>query len=216
MSDETKGLPDMASEERDANEKKSRVVILVSMLLVSGIGIAIAFGIRGATDHAPKQAVVDVLRTYDLGYLYLSGFFFAKLIGFVNLYPTIYKSRVMRGKSGNLRANMMLYKSVANGGLVVLDTVGDAGKYNRANRSLAHLVENGLPTPLVIILAGPCFPVPTLVLTLIFCAGRVLHQIGYTLSGYGGHAIGFVLAMLSMAIFDGLLLVAAFVAFAAL
>ena len=30
-----------------------------------------------------------------------------------------------------------------------------------------------------------------MILTLIFCVGRVMHQLGYTIKGYGGHAGGF-------------------------
>ena len=39
----------------------------------------------------------------------------SRTCAFVNLYPMIYKSRVMRGKSGNLRANMYVYKTVGDG-----------------------------------------------------------------------------------------------------
>lgn len=34
-----------------------------------------------------------------------------------------------------------------------------------------------------------------MVVTLVFCAGRVLHQLGYTYKGYGGHAPGFIVSL---------------------
>jgi len=48
-----------------------------------------------------------------------------------------------------------------------------------------------------ILLAGKVFPFPTFVLTGAFVLGRILHQAGYSKSGYGGHALGFVVAMIS-------------------
>lgn len=46
----------------------------------------------------------------------------------------------MRLSSGNLRANMMIYKQLGSkdGQYVVLETEGPVGCYNRANRSLFH------------------------------------------------------------------------------
>ena len=34
-----------------------------------------------------------------------------------------------------------------------------------------------------------------MIITLIFCVGRVMHQLGYTIKGYGGHAGGFVVSL---------------------
>ena len=79
---------------------------------------------------------------------------------------------------------------------------------------------------LAVALAGVVFPVPTFVTTLLFVAGRVGHQIGYSSSGYGvpprgerrrrrralsgqGHALGFVLSLLATLALEGLVLVIA-------
>eukprot|EP00976_Prorocentrum_cordatum_P058613 1173217-Prorocentrum_minimum.AAC.1 len=55
------------------------------------------------------------------------------------------------------------------------------------------------------VLAAFCFPFPTMVCICVFSLGRVLHQIGYSNSGYGAHAPGFMLAMVSNAAVEGLL-----------
>jgi uncharacterized membrane protein YecN with MAPEG domain len=118
----------------------------------------------------------------------------------------------MKPKSGNIRANSLIYKVIGNGNhknAVVLNDEGDIGKYNRANRSLNHFVENSIPFILSILLGGYVYALPTFVLTIIFFIGRVIHQYGYAEKGYGGHAPGFGLILLSTEILNGLLLLVA-------
>ena len=91
---------------------------------------------------------------------------------------------------------------------VILEDEGTAGMYNRANRSLHHYVENMPGLLLCFAPAGFCFPFPVLVVTAIFCVGRVLHQTGYTNKGYGGHGLGFALSLTSTVIIEGLVLLA--------
>merc|ERR1712107_101374 len=90
-----------------------------------------------------------------------------------------------------------------------MGTEGPVGSYNRANRSLTHLVENTLPVVLCLVLAGRIFAFPTFILTLAFAAGRIMHQVGYASAGYGGHALGFLVAMVCSVILQGLCLLAA-------
>jgi len=118
---------------------------------------------------------------------------------------------VMRFGSGNLRANMMIYKEAGSKDTnhIVLDTEGVIGSYNRANRSLTHFTENSLPIVLCIMLSGRVFAFPTFVLTAVFCGGRVMHQVGYASIGYGAHAPGFLAASLSAAILQGFCLLIA-------
>ena len=118
------------------------------------------------------------------------------LVFFQNTFPTQYKARVMRGKSGNLRANMFIYKHAAEGNsesAIVYDEAGDVGLYNRSNRALYHFIENSSPMILSIILASFVYAVPIFVLTMIYVVGRIIYSIGYTSKGYGGHVPGFIL-----------------------
>jgi len=148
----------------------------------------------------------------DEGYFFAAAAVFGLVVDWVNNYPMLYKTMVMRFGSGNLRANMMIYKSAggdAKAPYVILETEGPVGSYNRANRSLTHLIENSLPVVLSILLAGRIFAFPTLCLTSLFALGRILHQFGYATVGYGAHAPGFMLASASSAVLQGLCLMVA-------
>mmetsp|Transcript_77318 Transcript_77318/g.213802 ORF Transcript_77318/g.213802 Transcript_77318/m.213802 type:complete len:236 (-) Transcript_77318:105-812(-) len=152
--------------------------------------------------------------TSQQGYLYAAAALFGLLVSWLNNYPVLYKHMVMRLTSGNLRANMLIYKlAVATGAeepsYVVLETDGPVGSYNRANRSLHHFGENALPMALSMLLAGCVFPLPTFVATACFAVGRVLHQVGYAAVGYGGHAPGFFLSMLASTTLEMLCLLVA-------
>merc|ERR1712064_251269 len=101
---------------------------------------------------------------------------------------------IMRAKSGNLRANMQIFKQLgasSDAPYIVLETEGPIGSYNRANRSLTHFIENSIPTAIFVVLVGFVFPFPAMVLTAVFALGRVMHQMGYASGGYGAHGPGF-------------------------
>ena len=75
------------------------------------------------------------------GYLYAAAAVFGVMVSWVNQFPMLYKHKVMRLNSGNLRANMMIYKELGakeDAPYVGLETQGPVGCYNRANRSLFH------------------------------------------------------------------------------
>mmetsp|Transcript_3807 Transcript_3807/g.10256 ORF Transcript_3807/g.10256 Transcript_3807/m.10256 type:complete len:134 (+) Transcript_3807:2-403(+) len=119
----------------------------------------------------------------------------------------------MTGKSGNLRANMFIFKvatpiNSAKFPYVVMEEEGGIGEYNRANRSMNHFVENAAGVMLAVLLAGFVFPTPTAVLVVLFSIGRVLHQTGYAAGGYGKHAPGFMLSTITQMALIGLVFVA--------
>ena len=104
---------------------------------------------------------------------------------------------------------MFIYKlaaAEASPSMVILEEKGAVGEYNRANRALMHFVENALPVVISWALNSFVYPLPSFVLMVIYCVGRVLYSIGYT-GGYGKHAPGFMLQQLSMVTMLGLLLV---------
>merc|ERR1719247_3461716 len=119
-----------------------------------------------------------------------------------------YKSRMEM--KGNIRANMYVYTVVEDqDSTVVLQEEGDVGCYNRANRSLHHFAENAWTLVLPLVLAGVVFPVPSFVLLVLFAVGRVWHQLGYSSSGYGAHAMGFTLSLVTSLVLEGLVIVVA-------
>jgi len=174
------------------------------------VPLAIGFAIAEAVYHFSGKidSKFATLGDLDLQWLYFSAVAIGLLCRFINVLPATLKNAAMQGRAkGNIRANMYLFTD-ERGGLVVLDEQGAAGRYNRANRSIHHFTENAMPFLLCMPLAGFCFGPATFVLTLIFCLGRVLHQVGYSSRGYGGHALGFIISTLAAAGMEGLVLLA--------
>lgn len=84
----------------------------------------------------------------------------------------------------------------------VLIEEGLAGKYNRANRSLHHMVENISGFLLVLLPASLVFPFPSFVCVCVWAAGRLLHQVSYAVGGYGPHSIGFSFSMMAATVLE--------------
>ena len=84
---------------------------------------------------------------------------------------------------------------------------GDIGKYNRGNRSLHHFLESSLTVVVSLPVLFDIYPLPTFVLLVFFCIGRVMHQMGYATGGYGFHMPGVSIAIICLYTFLGLLIV---------
>lgn len=196
------------------NPKKSAGIIAALSTVPYAIGSGIAFAIYKFADNAAYVAKIDKIRSADLNLtdIYIAVVVMAFLATLLNNIPMYFKDKVMTGASGNLRANMTISKVNAQTGgkfpYVVLEDEGVIGEYNRSNRSMLHFVENSAAVLLSIPAAGFVFPRPTLILTCIYAIGRVMHQQGYV-KGYGKHAPGFTLVMLSEKTLVGLVLMAA-------
>ena len=137
------GLPKISDRNRDVAEGNTFKLLLKLVPLVAITGFLFAYGIFalcGANDRN-----LDLVRVYNLEWVYFSAFLFGNLISWLNFYPMVFKERIMQNTSGNLRANMYIYATVESDGTnrtVVLDSTVDVGMYNRANRSLHHFIEN--------------------------------------------------------------------------
>ena len=90
----------------------------------------------------------------------------------------------------------------------MLNEDGDLGKYNRANRSIHHFLENGFPLVAMLPASFLLYPFPSFVCVGLCLFGRVVYQIGYSNSGYGGHGLGFVIDRLGLFTINGLMIVA--------
>jgi len=186
-------------------------VFFAGPLISTGVGAVIAWKIHLNRAEFYDKAISKLAES-EQGYTLLAAVLFNLAVSWVNGYPMLYKTMIMRFTSGNLRANMQVYKQYgkdATAGYVLLETKGPVGSYNRANRSLTHLVENSIPVAVMLVLAGGVYPFPTLVLTALFGVGRVMHQMGYASIGYGGHGLGFAIAEIGRYGMQGLCLLAA-------
>ena len=132
-------------------------VFLLGPIITSALGSAIAWRIYTRGNTALYDKNITKLVEGELGYQHLAASIFNIPVAWVNSYPMLYKSMIMRFTSGNLRANMQIYKQYgkdASSGYVLLETHGPVGSYNRANRSLTHFVENSIPMALFIVLSA--------------------------------------------------------------
>lgn len=190
---------------KDAKGGVVPVVIFSSVPLFIGIGVAWCIYNFGAT--AKYEARVSEVVAKELHWAMAAICVLGRCVTLVNMLPMIWKQKIMTTTSGNLRSNLFIYTAVGDGAAphqVLLETEGDVGKYNRANRSLHHMVENFAVVIAGIFAAAQVFPFPTFVATCLFSIGRVLHLIGYTY-GYGKHAPGFVLSTISTSTIEGML-----------
>lgn len=192
------------------------VKILVPLTLTMAIGFGIAYGSlfvdKSSQElHAKKM---ETLKALDLQWLYLALLILGKTISLLNFVPVTYK----KGLKGNIRSNPFFYevKSGSNDEkkskteekpMIAYKDDGPIGMYNRSNRSVQHMVENSGGFFAAIGPVGWLFPKQTLVLVSLFCIARIIHQQGYA-KGYGSHALGFVLSMMSISTMEGLSLLA--------
>ncbi|CAK9014387.1 unnamed protein product [Durusdinium trenchii] len=201
-------------DERAANPDESgsgfgllAVILIVPRLVGAGIG----FGIYKLGDTVKYDLHLAKLQHDAYGFFFVSIYLFSFMVHFINVFPMVYKGKIMKQDAGNLRANMLIYRTLGSDSKqqVILEEDGPVGEYNRANRSLGHFVENSAGAMLCMLLAGYVFPFPAAVLVVILLLGRIVHQIGYA-SSYGKHAPGFMLHMIGAAGLEGLVLMSAY------
>ncbi|CAK9115852.1 unnamed protein product [Durusdinium trenchii] len=119
-------------------------IIFLGLALPRAIAGAIAVAIWRKWDTQQYEQNIANLVKGEHGYLYAAAALFGLMVHWINQFPMIYKHMLMRMNSGNLRANMMIYKQLGakeDAPYVVLETQGPVGCYNRANRSLFHFTE---------------------------------------------------------------------------
>jgi len=184
--------------------KEGSIIFPIAIVFISSI---IGFVIGSLTYRMGDTDTFDanIKRSGATMWLCLSLVVLGRTVAYVNAFPMKFKGSF----KGSLRSNPFIYRTNdGNGPPIIFEDSGIIGKYNRSNRSLQHMVENIGPFLASLYFVGSIFPFPTFVLTCIFCVGRILHQVGYT-EGYGKHATGFTLVMLSTVTVEGLLLVVA-------
>ena len=192
------GLPVVDEEIANANKSKGKLKQPIFILIRTAIGYGIAYAIYALGDKTKYDARIAMTKEFDLQWFMLAIVAFSWMVMWLNGYPTCFKEAVMNGMSGgaNLRSNMQIYKLATDtnneGSAVILHTEGDLGRYNRANRSIYHFLENCLGLVIALPLTFFMFPIPSFVLVCISCLGRIIYQVGYT-GGYGKHALGYML-----------------------
>ena len=140
-----------------------------------GLGIAWAVFRWGSPDDYDLR--IAGIKAGDLQWPVIAIALYHYMVIFLNVYPMVFKERCMGG--GNVRANLFVYRLAAEdpkqSSSVVLHEDGELGKYNRANRSIHHYLENANTLLLSAPLCYYVLPFPTFVVILTSCAGRILH-----------------------------------------
>lgn len=179
-----------------------------AMLAVLAVGFGLANGSIALAGDSQKEAFnskIQALKATDLQWLYLALVVLGRTIGLLNFVPMVYK----KGMAGNIRSNPFFFETNGDDDeaptMVLYKQDGPHGMYNRANRSVQHMIENTGGFFAAIGPVGYVFPKQTCAMVVVFCAARVLHQRGYS-SGYGGQAAGFMLSMLPILTLEGLAL----------
>ena len=178
------------------------------------IGGGIAWSINKYGSTSAYDAKINTLKSIDenFKYAYIACILFTYFVIALNFYPVWFKDQVLRG--GNLRANMFIYRLAAeqpdSSSAVVLHEDGDLGLYNRANRSLYHFIENCLPICVCMPLGFWTYPFPTFVCVIVYCLGRILYQVGYTVGGFMYQQPGFMCDRFATFTMIGLLAFAAY------
>lgn len=193
----------------DESWKPWIVAIIFSQInALVGVFIALAVWYLGASAkyNASSEKLFSLFGT-DIGYLYLAVFLIVNAINWVIFYPFAIKNS-MKLKS-NMRANAYIYAMIGEGALpnkIVLEEEGVIGRYNRATRSMQHMMENLISFIPCLLLSGIVAPFPVLVCVLLWSVGRFMYQNGYA-GRYGKHGAGYGISSVGQATCQGLVLV---------
>ena len=120
---------------------------------------------------------MDSLKAFDGQWAILALIVFNFTVIYLNTHQWLYYESI--NFEDNLIGNIYWYKlateKAGEGTAVLLDQDGDIGSYNRANRSLHHMIENCLPTILALPILFYIYPIVTITYFVIYCIARLLH-----------------------------------------
>lgn len=212
------GLPYLTEDEKDAGQSgacKGLIGLIVAPRLVGAIvasaiyfpakdwydGTILRLGVMLQPGAAPLTMETAQGTLLWFGFVFCALGVFNILAQVLNILPMRFKSQVMKSDSGNLRANMLVYKVAGVDGerhevvgpdgnmqrlpYVVMEDEGELGEYNRANRALQHFNENAGVLPTLAVAGGFVFPLAVLVLASLYAICRIWYQIAYAEGGYG-------------------------------
>ena len=106
---------------------KTILSIALSPIIMTLIGVGITAGIYETNKKKYMQGLA-IIQGADTAWLYLAAWFYSCYVVLLNLYPMMYKSKIMQG--GFIRANMFFYQSLAANGsksAVVMANDGEEG-----------------------------------------------------------------------------------------
>ena len=105
----SRGLPEITPAEKSSASSKASVIVLIILVLPLASGFGIAYAIDSAKPSG-LAAKIELIRTYELQYIYIAIVLLGRTVSFQNLFPMIFKAKLMKANSGNVRANMYIYR----------------------------------------------------------------------------------------------------------
>lgn len=172
------------------------VAVLYSIMTVvftSVIGTITYFTI--IKDNMSATAKLDLLAQYDLGYLY-AAIILLRLGQFAMGINAGTARKYCKVKVPDQHVYEVKGAEGSRLGYVLMDTEGDNGKFNRAQRAVANYNETLPQTILYIVFGGFIYPKEVMILTGIYSTSRFVSAVGYT-SAPNGRMGGFMISNLT-------------------
>eukprot|EP00928_Gymnodinium_smaydae_P079800 TRINITY_DN63649_c0_g1_i1.p1 TRINITY_DN63649_c0_g1~~TRINITY_DN63649_c0_g1_i1.p1 ORF type:complete len:217 (+),score=45.77 TRINITY_DN63649_c0_g1_i1:76-726(+) len=171
------------------------IVYPIITIIFNGIGVLVAWGIHSA-DSVAHDYKIHVLKSNDLGFLYL-GMFIFNLTGFVQ------QVFVAVGRKASYADNpdQYIYETVGRPELpyVRLATAGAVGAFNRAQRGIDNSRETYPQVVVNALLAGYVYPKAVFGIALVYLVARSIYSHGY-IKQASGRMPGQLLTMLATAV----------------
>jgi len=202
---DAKGIPVKADHPAVAMGIPIPIFYLIFNGIMLSIGLAVAYFIAFPNDHKSASKIAT-LASLDLGWLYLGAWVLklgALMLG-INLGSARLASKVavpdqhcyqVKGAEGSKL------------GYVLMETEGDIGKFNRAQRALQNYNEIFPMFVLMFVLAAFVCPFAAFMCACVFAAARAIQAVGYT-KETDGRIPGTMLGLLATTVLEAIVLLA--------
>jgi len=176
--------------------------------VVLGVGVGLAFLIYHYLPDSKSEGKIRLLAEYDLGWLYLAVFVLKFGLNAIN---AVVASRRKEARANN--PDQHVYRVYTAPGApalpyVLMETEGDVGRFNRAQRAAANYLEYLSGVLASTLLAGFVFPLPVFVASVVYVLGRLMMTVQYSQAAKA-RTPGFATSNIAAVVVDGLLLLAA-------
>ncbi|RHY00157.1 hypothetical protein DYB25_003530 [Aphanomyces astaci] len=197
------GLPQVPPSE--SGPKYGPLLILTVAPLVVGVVVAHVVYTQGDKSAYDLRMLTAALNA-DMLWTCLAVVVLGRVVAFANCYPLAVKGCFLTKDDRQLWANSFLLTEIGPNcakNVVVMDSEGDVGMYNRANRALQDMVQTCGVVLAALFLASTVFAFPAFAVSLAFCWGWVVHVVSFAMN-YDSHGLGYLLATLAAATLEGM------------
>mmetsp|Transcript_116130 Transcript_116130/g.335394 ORF Transcript_116130/g.335394 Transcript_116130/m.335394 type:complete len:225 (-) Transcript_116130:132-806(-) len=197
------GVPLRSDYDAMCPEPKSLFKLYTGMFIVfAGFGVGAGLVLWNFAPSHKASDKVSLLADYELGAIYIGVFFLKYMFQMISANMGTAR-RACKVNVPDQQVYRVYGGGPADGALVMMETEGKFGEFNRAQRALANL-EEYLPIFLTeVLLVGFIYPVLVCALTVIFGCARLKGAFGYT-RGAKERMVGNMIGFLMNGLLDGL------------